>query len=85
MEYDIYELIGIMSGIKEEEMDGFVEDIDRVEAAVYNKFDIDLEQFEEVVKSLLPYTPIVKSHLGKKPFNAFVVNGRMIVRKEAKQ
>lgn len=60
---------------------------DEIEEALYEKFEIGMEQFCDIVSALLPYTPVVRSAFLKKDYNAFVnpKEGVMIVKREVKE
>lgn len=55
-----------------------------IEETLYNKYEIGIEQFVELIKDLLPFTPIVNSELQGKCYHAFVDKNMslMIVKKE---
>lgn len=43
-----------------------------IDEALYDKFEIDMEQFTNIVEALLPFTPIVKAGLTGNLYHAFV-------------
>ena len=49
--FDLQDLVVVMLGLDED-----TADIDTIEQAVDDKFDISLEQFQKVVEALMPYT-----------------------------
>lgn len=57
-----------------------------IDEALYEKFEISMEQFENIVEALLPFTPVVKAGLSGKMYHAFVneKEGLMLVKKEYK-
>ena len=55
-----------------------------IEEALYEKLEINMEQFCNIVEALLPFTPTVKAGLSGKIYHAFVneKEGLMIVKLE---
>ena len=43
-----------------------------IDEALYDKFEIDMEKFTNIVEALLPFTPIVRSGLTGNLYHAFV-------------
>ena len=43
-----------------------------IEEALYEKFEIDMEQFVKIVEALLPFTPVVQAGLTGNKYHAFV-------------
>ncbi len=66
---------------KEDEVDDLVES-DLVDILIEEEFNIEPEQFERIVFKLLKLTPLVKSAVLDKCYNAFVHNGNMILKDE---
>ena len=46
--------------------------LEEIEETLYNEFGISFEQFQQVVESLIIFTPIVKSELTGRCSHAFV-------------
>lgn len=55
-----------------------------IEDSLYEKFEIGMEQFCDIVKALLPFTPMVKAGLSGDMYHAFVneKEGVMIVKQK---
>ena len=43
-----------------------------IEEALYEKFEIDMENFIKIVEALLPFTPVVQAGLTGNKYHAFV-------------
>lgn len=43
-----------------------------IEEKLYEKFEISMEQFFNIVEALLPYTPIVQAGISGNKYHAFV-------------
>ena len=43
-----------------------------IEKALYEKYEIDMEQFCKIVGALLPFTPIVQAGISGNKYHAFV-------------
>lgn len=43
-----------------------------IENALYEKFEISMEQFFNIVEALLPFTPIVQAAISGNKYHAFV-------------
>ena len=86
MYYELQELACAILGLDCDELidEGRENEIDQ---AIYDKFEISMEQFENIVAALLPFTPVVKAGLSGTMYNAFVKNeeGLMLVKKEYKE
>ena len=56
-----------------------------IDEKMYEKLNVDMEQFSDIVKALLPFTPLVKAGLSGSLYHAFVnrKEGLMIVKQEA--
>ncbi len=83
IDWDIEELAGYVLGLSEEKREEMVNE-SSADELLYEKFEIDLEKFTEIVKALLPYTPAVKSAFADKKYNAFVTGNVCIVKQEFK-
>jgi len=44
---------------------------DEIENAIYDNFEIDMEQFYDIVKELIRFTPVLSSALTDTKFHAF--------------
>lgn len=53
-----------------------------IDEALYEKFEIDMDQFVNIVEALLPFTPVVQAGLTGNKYHAFVKEkeGLMIVK-----
>lgn len=51
-----------------------------IEQAMFDKFEISLEQFQAVAEALLPFTIPAKTALGNEVCNGFVKDGAFIVK-----
>lgn len=60
---------------------------DEIDNALYEKFEIGMEQFCDIVKALLPFTPCVKAGLSGTIYHAFVneKEGIMIIKQPVKK
>ena len=58
-----------------------------IDEALYEKFEISMDQFYDIVKALLPLTQPVQGGLSGTLYNAFVKHdeNRMIVKQEFKE
>ena len=86
MYYELQELACAVLGLNSDELidEGRENEIDQ---AIYDKFEISMEQFENIVAALLPFTPVVEAGLSGTMYNAFVENekGLMLVKKKYKE
>ena len=84
--YEIQELACAVCGL---DYDTLVDEgrEDEIENTLYEKLNVDIEQFGDVVKALLPFTPCVKAGLSGTIYHAFVneKEGIMIIKQEAKE
>lgn len=71
IEWDIEELAYRAMGKTNEQAEAAINDGD-IDQAIFDKYEISFEQYCEVVKDLLPFTPAVKAGLSGKAFHAFV-------------
>lgn len=85
MDIEIEELICAMCGLTEDETEEAINE-NKVVDILYENFNVDIEDFENIVNRLIDFTPIVTSSLGGRTFKAFVTEDdrRMIMRKEIK-
>ena len=58
-----------------------------IDDALYEKFNVDMDQFIDIVRALLPFTPVVKAGLSGTMYHAFVneKEGIMIVKQPHKE
>jgi hypothetical protein len=70
---DAEELAVVVLGMDEE-----TADIDAIEQAVYDKFDISMEQFQKVAEALMPFTIPAQVAISGEYFNGFVEDGAFI-------
>ena len=71
MDWDIEELAYRAMGKTEEEAEKAVNDGD-IDEALYEKYEISFEQYRDIVKDLLPFTPQIKAAISGTLFHAFV-------------
>ncbi|MCR5037909.1 MAG: hypothetical protein K6A94_01030 [Bacteroidales bacterium] len=86
MYYELQELACAILGLNCDEL--INEDRENeIDESLYDKFEISMEQFENIVAALLPFTPVVKAGLSGKKYHAFVneKEGLMLVKKEYKE
>ena len=84
--WDVQELACAVLGLNYDELvDDGKEDV--IDNAIYDKFDISMEQFYDIVKALLPFTPAVKAGLSGEWYHAFVneKEGLMLVKELVKK
>jgi len=53
-------------------------DSDFIEQAVFDKFEISMEQFQHVAEALMPFTIPAKASISGESFNGFVKDGSFI-------
>ena len=71
--YKVQELAGYMLGKSEEEVDEMLDQDDgTLDELLYEKYNVEFEQFYEIVNDLIKFTPIVQSVLSCSKFHAFV-------------
>lgn len=61
-------------------MDEETADSDTIEQAVYDKFEISMEQFQAVAESLVPFTLPASAAISGEAFQGFVKDGYFIVK-----
>ena len=84
--WDVQELACAVLGLNYDELvDDGKEDV--IDNAIYEKFDISMDQFYDIVKALLPFTPSVKAGLSGEWYHAFVneKEGLMLVKELVKK
>jgi hypothetical protein len=81
IEWEIDELVGVVCGKSEDETDQAIND-GHLDIMIEEKYGVSLDQYYEIVKDLMPFTPIVKTALTEDKYHAFVGGNppRMIVR-----
>ena len=77
---ELVDLVGAMLGKTEDEVEELHEDDCAVDDLLFDKYGVDLEQFETIAKDLLKLTPIVETALGGKKYHAFVRGDEIIAR-----
>ena len=55
---------------------------EKIEDALWEKFEIGIGQFSAIAEALLPFTPVVKAGLSGTLYHAFVAEGIMIAKQE---
>ena len=83
---DVQNLACAVLGLNYFYMVGNLEE-DKIDKALYEKFNISFEQFYDIVGALLPFTPAVKAALSGGMFHAFVneKEGLMLVKEPVKK
>ena len=71
--FDIQELASIILKLNYDELVDNGEE-EMIDERLYEEFGIDLEQFYNIIKALLPLTVPIFSELSKEWYHAFVVN-----------
>lgn len=81
--YDAQELACAILGMDCDELVNEGRDSE-IEDSLYEKFEIGMEQFCDIVKALLPFTPTVKAGMSGDMYHAFVneKEGVMIVKQK---
>ena len=77
---ELVDLVGAVLGKTEEEVEQLYEDDCAVDDLIFDRYGIDLEQFEKVAKDLLKLTPIVETAITKTKYHAFVHDDVIIAR-----
>lgn len=69
--YEVQELACAILGIS---YDNLVDEgrESEIEEILYEKFEISMEQFSNIVEALLPFTPIVEAGISGNKYHAFV-------------
>ena len=85
MDWDIEELAYRAMGRTEEEAEKAINDSEDIDDALYEKYEVSFEQYKEIVKDLLPFTPQIKAAVSGTLFHAFVdvKQSRAIVKVDA--
>lgn len=60
-------------------------DHDTIEQAMFDRFEISMEQFQHVVEALMPFTVPAQAAISGESFHGFVKNGAFIVRAPARE
>ena len=86
IEWDIEELAGYICSGTEDGAETIVNDGD-IDDHLHEKYEVDFETYSNIVKDLLPLTPLVQAGITKKRYHAFIItsdgHGRMIVEQES--
>lgn len=71
--WDAQQLAGAALGLTEEAFDKIIdEDESQLDDLLFEKFNVDFEQFTEIASALLKLTPLVESAISKELHHAFV-------------
>lgn len=79
--WEIEELACLACGKSEEETDEIIND-GAVDDLLLGKYDIDFEQYYDIVKDLIPFTTPVRTAITDTVCKGFVDGGRFIVKVE---
>lgn len=84
---DFYELAMLVCGLDPDDDDQFEEGEDKVDEILYEKYNIDSEQFEAIAKALIPFAGIGKSELTGETYIGFTNHekGLWIYKEKIKQ
>lgn len=77
---ELVDLVGAVLGKTEDEVEELHEDDCAVDDLLFERYGIDLEQFEKVAKDLLKLTPIVETAITGTKCHAFVRGDEIIAR-----
>jgi len=77
--WEVEELACVVCGKSEEETEQVLND-SLVDDILYEKYEIDFETYYEIVKDLLPLTPVITTALTETRYHAFVFDNRMVAR-----
>lgn len=69
--YEVQELTCAILGISYDDLVNEGRE-NEIEEKLYEKFEISMEQFSNIVEALLPYTPIVEAAISGSKYHAFV-------------
>jgi len=87
IEWEIEELAYMAMGKTEDETEDAINNGD-IDDAIFEKYNISFEQYCDIIKDIMPFTPKVQAGISGKLFHAFVVEnngaGRAIVKQEVK-
>ena len=78
---EIEELVCIVCGKNEDEIEDIINS-DGVDDLLYQKYEISFEQYYNIVKDLIDFTPVIQTELTKSFYRGFVNNDRFIVKKQ---
>jgi len=59
-------------------------DSDKIETALYDKFECSFEQFHKIAEALIPFTVTAKAAISGEEFHGFVKDGSFIARQLVK-
>lgn len=82
MNYDIYELLAHLAELKEPGVFD-LEDEESLEEFIWNNYEINLENFNNLINDLLPLCDKAKSPLTDKLYQGFGTGNYWLVKKEA--
>ncbi len=86
IDWEIEELAYMAMGKSEEETEEEINNGD-IDDAIYEKYDISFDQYCDIVKDLLPFTPKIQTSISGNVSHAFVIekdgHGRAIVKIDA--
>ena len=80
---ELIELIGAVLGKTEEEIEELHEDWVVVDDLLYDKFDVDTEQFGKIAKALLKLCPVIETAVTGTKYHAFVKGDVILARLKA--
>ncbi len=69
---DVYELTMAMFGFDPDNDEDFETATDKLEDLIYEKYEIDEENFANIIRDLVKFTPIVETALLNKKVQGFV-------------
>ena len=82
--YDVQNFACAVLGLN---YDTLVDNLDenKIDKALYEKFNISIEQFNDIVEALLPFTPAIKAGPSGEKYHAFINKKRhcILVKKPA--
>ncbi|EMK6918790.1 hypothetical protein V9J55_002043 [Vibrio cholerae] len=70
--FDIQQLAGAALGLSEEQTDEIINDDEDFDSPLLEKFGVDLDQFGNIAKALLPFTPTLGAGFTGTIYHAFV-------------
>lgn len=77
---ELVDLVGAVLGKTEDEVEDLHADDCAVDDLLFDRYGVDLEQFEKIAKDLLRLTPIVETEVTKTKIHAFVRGNEIIAR-----
>ncbi len=80
---DFYELAMRLFGFDPEDDKDFEDFEEKAENLIYEKYEIEVDNFEKLLKDLVKFTPIIKTAVTETPVQGFVdVKKQMFLYKE---